>query len=818
MRNRILAIVMALSMIAVLFAALPTKAAVPYTGTVMTTDSSGVAKTEFIQGEPVYVNVEAMANGVASSQTITVSLVRTNGGQVSSFTTNTNGTGWYNSSQAPSHHTLSTFSGISGDVQSYYVIVTLPTHGGVEIARSEVVVRAVGLTLTPSPSSNPYWPGEQIDATLVVNLAQSALVFYVQVVNATGAQTGINFTSQTATSGFWSQSFMINQSMPDGAYTMNVRAQLDSSIWYSQSFVVQAFVLSANTQRSFYLPGETAQINYFVIDYATLSALTSGINITYSAEYQNPTGNLTWQNGTLPISQTTWDFTLPVNGTGKHDIALYSDISITLKATDASASRSVERYLTLQLGMIQGSVSLNSAFVNPGGTVVVTVNAQVSGSSLDGARVDVTVARNGSQPISAYGAMNLTTDLSGTATYMFKVVSSAAEGNYIVTATISKVGYSAVRQNQFTVQSISYMTVALDRAYYYGGQEATASFAAVVNGMPFTADGIGYLFTLSGTLLASGNTTMGSATVTIPDGSYGMLQVQAFTHINGNIVSGFANAQVYFAQLGLTAEKGSYRPGDTVTFDWSIVTGLMSANLAYEILDSNGAMVANGTPAFAKTGSFEFSVPGASPLLSTSYQATLRMTTPEGGYATASTTVNLISQAELSVSIGKSSYTSGEFAPGQTIKIHYDLSSYVLTPSSTIRLHVSVSFDPVAFDVIVNSLSGTISYTIPKDAPMATYTVSVWAYDAATGTLLASDQSAFQVNNQASGWDMSIAGMSAIDLVILVLLIIVIIMLIIVPYTRDRMARPKPPETKPMELTQPTPPPPSEPGKTPPSQ
>jgi len=169
---------------------------------------------------------------------------------------------------------------------------------------------------------------------------------------------------------------------------------------------------------------------------------------------------------------------------------------------------------------------------------------------------------------------------------------------------------------------------------------------------------------------------------------------------------------------------------------------------------------------------------------------------------------------ELIISVGKSKYTSGEFGPGQKITIHYDLSSYVMSGRPTIRLHVSVSFDPITFDVVVDSPTGTISYTIPKDAPMAQHAVTVWAYDAANGDFLASDQTAFQVNNRVSGWDSSVGGISAIDLVLLILLIIVIVMLIVVPYMKDRMARPKPPESKPMELT---PPPPSEPGKTPPS-
>jgi hypothetical protein len=817
MKSRILSIVLALSLIAVLFAAIPTKAAITYTGTVMTTDHAGTAKTDFIQGEFVYVKVEVMNDGELSDQQITVSLVRTNDGHLaSSFTTHSNDpvVGWYNSTQAAGELNLSTSHSITGDVQSYNVIVTLPGHGGIEIARSQIVVRAVGLDLTPTPNNPAYWPGEVITITLVVTLAQTSNVFYVQILNDTGAATDVNFTAQTATAGYWSHQFTIGATLPDGTYDVNVRAQSDHSVWYTDSFDVQAFEMMVDAQRDAYLPGETAKITYMVLDLSTLARITSGVTLYYNASYQNSTGNLTWQNGTLDLASTLWEFTLPTNGTSATSIALYSNVDIDFTATQSAGQRKVTDSLTLLVGSIAGSVDVDSANYVPGDTVVVTVDANVLGDSLDGAKVDVTVWKNGTEMIAAYGATNLTTNQDGSAMYVFKLAESADLGvfNYIVKATVTKVGYSITRETQFTVETNSNLVVALDQTYYYGGQEATASFEPILNNMPASVGTIGYMFMMNSLLLAMGNTTSMSATVTIPESSFGTLAVEAFTNINGELVGGGDSAPVYFALLGLTPEKSTYRPGDTVVFQWTVVTGQASADLAYEVSDANGVRVANGTPAFDKTGSFEFTVPDAGPLLSTSYDATLRMTTPEGGFASATATVTLVSQTELIISVGKSPYTSGEFAPGQKVTIHYDLSSYVMSARPTIRLHVMVSFDPITFDVVVDSPTGTISYTIPKDAPMAQHTVTVWAYDAANGDFLAADQTAFQVNNQASGWDSSIGGISAIDLVLLILLIIVIIMLIVVPYMKDRMARPKPPEDKPMELT-----PPSESGKSPPS-
>jgi hypothetical protein len=827
MKSRILSAVLALSLIAVLFAALPTSAAINYTGTLTTTDSSGVAKTSYIQGEPVYAHIRVMFQGApADTTTVLLSLVRSSDGvHVDDNFVTTNANGYYNTTAGTA---LATGSGFTGDIQSYDVVVTA---GGDEVARSAIFVRHTGITLTPTPNNPAYWPGENVTITLVVDLAHTADLFYVEVVNWSGGPTGVNFTDQSAATGYWSKSFTVGAAWPDGTgpfpvdhrYAVHVRDKLTHALWgYNARFSVQAYEFTVQSERSGYLPGETAKITYLVQDLSTLATITSGVTVTYSAVYMNKTGNLTWLNGTLDVAQTLWEFTLPTNGTAKTSIALYSDIDITMWAKQAAGNRNVSRVLSFTIGAIDGDVGLNANNFHPGDTVEVTVSVDVNGDALDGAKVDVTVAKNGTDTIAAYAATNLTTDSSGSATYVFKLVASSdlMTVNYIVKATITKAGYSAVRENVFIVTPNSALRVALDQSYYYGGQEATASFATFVNNLPVTVDDIGYVFWLGPNILLSGSTKGNTATVAIPENGVGTLTVVASAHINGQIVENAASVQVIFAELGLTAEKGTYRPGETIVFQWSIVTGQTSASLAYEILDSSGIRVANGTPEFAKIGSFELVVPEANPLLPTHYHATLRMTTPEGGFASDSTTVDIISNIELTVTIGKSSYTSGEYAPGQKVSIKYELSSYLFASRPTIRLHVSVGtllslMGPGAteFDVIVSSPTGKVSYTIPKDAPNLEHYVMVEAYDAATGEPLADATSGFMVNNQASGWDASVGGISAIDLILLILVIIVIIMLIVVPYMKDRMARPKPPESKPMELT----PPPSEPGKTPPA-
>ncbi len=808
MRNRILSIALALSMIAVAFAAVPAMAAVTYTGSVATYDDGGNARTDFLWGEDVFVKVKVLQDGAPGVFDLTIRLVRTYDSHIANtlFAT-TDAGGSFNSTSAA--NALHTTHSIVGDVVSYYVIVYV---AGEEAARSEIVVRNVGLTLIPDPNDTAYWPGETISIRLGLTHDEASQVFYIQVTNITDMYTYLNLSALSAPTGYWTGSFQVGSAWPDGTFHVNVRSNLDNSIWYSDTFTVEAFILNVEYQRTTYLPGETALITYTVQDLATLSMVSTGLTIQYNVSYQNKTHNLTWKLGSLPITETLWNLTLPTNGTAADSIGLFSDVTVNITAKMVAGNRTATNIQDLQIGLLDGSVSLNSNNFIPGETVEVTVTALVLGEDVDGAAVTVAVYKNGTNLVTGYGATGLVTDQSGDAGYAFTLAQSRDLNTsvYIVKATIAKVGYSVVRETQFTVEPDWNLLVSLDRYYYYAGQEATASFKTILNGQEIAGQLVGYIVTLGPTVLAIGNTNEGSVSVEIPQAVFGTLNVDAKAIVNGIEIHRTTGAPVLVAQLGLSAEKSNYRPGDKIVFDWSIVTGLATADLAYEIVDSNGVSVANGTLAFAKTGSFEYTVPEASPLLSTHYDATMRLTTPEGALVTAEASVNIIPfGVELSISVAKSPYVTGEFRPGQKVTINYDLKFYQIKYSTAIRLHIEVASDPIALDVIVGSPTGKVTYTIPKDAPVGEHGLTVTAFDAALGFELASDESTFIVNNQASGWERSVGGLSVIDLVLLILLIVVIIMLIVVPMMKDRMARPKAPESKPMVMAE-------EPGKTPP--
>jgi hypothetical protein len=796
MRNRILSIVLALSMLVTAAYALNASASVTYTGSVTTTDVGGVPTDMFFRGDPIYVNVELNQNGVPYSGSVTVQLVRTtDGAVVSSFTRTTNNpdVGWYNSSGAATW--LSSSAGFAGDTMTYDVV---ERYGGSEIARHPVIVKAIGLTLQPGSSpSTPYYPGETVTINLVTT--HTTETFYVQVLDNTGALM-FNITNQLADTGSWSYDWTIASDFPDGTFTMNVKHEGTNTTWHSTTLFVQKYVLTVNSDRTYYLIGETAKINYAVFDASSMAPYT-GVVITYSATWMDLAGNQTWQNDTLLGTSGTQDFLIPTS------VNISSNVYITYWANETNTSRSYQDDLTLYTGLLTATVTVSGTAFQPGDLVAITVVARAGSSNLPGADVVVTIERNATA-MAEYGSGTMVTDFQGSVTHTFKLASDASMGSYVVNVTTSKLGYSVNSMNVFTVNWGGDLIVHFDKTNYFGGDNALVTFKTIWNGQEMTGQTIGYVVQVSYGILLSGDTSSDSAQIPIPADYYGWLMIQASVNINGNILSDSRTVTVNFASIMLTTEKDSYRQGETLTFSWNIVTSLTTGNLEYEVTDSDGVKVLSGTPPFAKTGSFSLTVPTTDP--PTSYTARLVLTTDAGGYMTSSATVDIVNNYELQIWFGKSGYTSGEFKPGQTVKVHYSINAYTAKlPMYEIVLYTSL--EPMSHTYLVTQESGVIEYSIPKNAQTNLFQVGAELYNPLTSGYLGgtSGMALYAVNSDLGAWDRSIGGMSAIEFTLLVLIIIMILLLIIVPFMKGRTGGPKEESPKVVEPTPPPSPPPS---------
>jgi hypothetical protein len=494
----------------------------------------------------------------------------------------------------------------------------------------------------------------------------------------------------------------------------------------------------------------------------------------------NSTGNATWQNETLATSEGVHEFSIPSS------IALYSDVEITYWANESS-TRTYETTVDLNIGLMTTEVDVDVGPYMPGDDVFIYVHAWVGGYALPNAMVDIMVEKN--DTLAAYSASDLVTDMDGMVTHSFKLADDAATGSYIVNVTVAKPGFTANRLANFDVEWDGELMMSLDKEYYYSGDEVTLTFRTIWNNQEETGRPVAYFVYASYGIMTTGNTTTDTARFTIPADYYGWISVQAQVNVDGYMLGDGVGADVYFASIILTAENDDYKQGDTITFNFEILTALTEGTLEWQIFDDDGVRVDSDTPEFDTSGSFSYEVPEDNP--SPAYYAEMKMTTTTGAVRTAHAEVEIIDDYKLSVWMGKSGYASGQYKPGQKVSVHYSINVYTHDHLPVYELQVWNSWDSTTMTVLVTEPSGSFDWTLPKDAPSSYMTVYVDAYDPVTGDWLWEDATAFQVNNELGGWDKSVGGMSAIDFTLLILIIIMILLLIIVPFLKMKMGAPK---------------------------
>lgn len=809
MRNRIVSIVLALSMLATVFVALPTSGAVDYTGSVKTTDNAKAPKDVYVQGQAVYVVCEALEDGYPAAINIEVRLEYLDGGLVSHFheIADTPDPGWYNSTEVGAL-TLATGTAVipGGEDRAAFYVILREDGTNQEIARTTITILKQGLSIDPPPAMGVYTPGQSLTAKLIT--IYTGDILYVHTTNSTGVDVaGMNWTTVIAPQGYWERAFTLATDMPDGTYTMKVRDSTSHALRYMLSFTVQKYFFDIAPDRYYYLPGEVAKFEVVVIDIATYAPVPT-VTVKYWAQWNNFSANgsavfHTWQNGTLTSSMGIWEFTIPTN------VVLYDNLYFMFWANE-SAVRSVQEFAALHIGLLEGAVDVGGSFL-PGDTVVVETQAWLDEQppvlpdpeALPGANVDVVVMFNNTA--TTYGKAAMVTAEDGSVTYTFTLDATASKGVYIVEATISKVGYSLTVTDSFAVIWDGYIRVDLNKEYYYMGESVSATLTPYWNGAVIELTSINYEYgtgpVVGEEILATGSTDTGSVSFDLPSGYHGSVWVRVSAVYNGNTIGGIDSAAVRLSDLALGAERDVYRPGDTLVWNWNIVTSLDTASLEWQVVDGSDTKVAGDSPSFAKSGSIEYAVPDVNP--SGEYTATIWMTTTDGGFEEASSTATLVADHELRVWAGASKYTSGEFRPGDTVKVHYSIAAIFAEPLPSYGLFIWSTADMTGVTVFVDSNEGTVSYKLPKDAPAGQTIIIVSASDAATSTPLSTDTTTVVVNNKLSGWDRSVAGMSASDFTILVLIIIMILLLIIVPLLKSKGVMGKSEKT---ETPPPTPP------------
>jgi hypothetical protein len=807
MKDRILSVAVALSLLAVVFVAIPSPAdaAVDYTGTVQTTDNAGDPKDVYWLGDPVYVAVETYLQGNASNETIRIELLDQDGGPPLDWFeawTGVTETGLYESWTDAPIQWLSTWAGIAGEF-AIYDVVAYADNGDwwdpwEEIARTQITVRNEGLTLEP-PNWGTYYPGQEVEITLVTSEEDD---FYIQLVNDTYVDFYLNVSNQDpGDEGFWQFTWKIHNDTPDGTYMLNIRDDSDHDIWYTEWVTIAKYVLLADTDATWVLPGETVAVIYDVVEIATLTHY-SGVSIEWSAVYFDEDGDEVVDTGATDVSHGTIYYQVA------DDIALWSDIDMMIWANE-SEDRSSDVWLWFTVGVLSMDLVLDDGPYVPGDTVSVEVNAFVGNEELSGAEVDISVWKNDSE-LAQYGASNMMTDMTGTIVYDFMLDKDSVKGTYIVEATVSKLGFEVAKMGTFEVEWTGALWVEFTRDYYFSGQVATFDFKVMWNNEEvLEPTSVYYEVVGVAGFLKTGNTSEGSGECQIPDDYVGWIDVYATAILNGYWISDWDTANVYMADVIVVPMKDEYRAGDTVTWYYEIIGTVSNASLTYTIVDNDDVRVDSGALEYANSGSIDYAVPEDDP--SDMYTIEVIVDDRLGHIARASSTVWLYADYEIQIWLESSAgFTSNAYEPGATLVVGYSIEAVGMEHLDLYSIVFYSDDDWIDHSVLVTEAEGSFEFVIDESAVDGDYWLWADLYDPVDDLFLSWDGVGYSVQADQSTWDKSVAGLSLFDMLVLVLLLVMVVLLIVVPFLRGRVGAEKPPKPRSMEHVPPEEPPPAE--------
>ncbi len=280
------------------------------------------------------------------------------------------------------------------------------------------------------------------------------------------------------------------------------------------------------------------------------------------------------------------------------------------------------------------------------------------------------------------------------------------------------------------------VNVTLDRSQYFEGQTAHVSWSIHSSNANLTGpvDPVSWtVFTGTGTLnitpiggtAQSGTFTVPVTSAMVSGGYFGVAVVAA--NVSASF-SGTAFANVLGPELLLTSPSDYYTAGSTVSVT-AVLLGAPGAVISYQAIgtwyDSSSGNLSVGT--VTNGSAISVTIPSSDPpaYLYVTAWATL------DGAAVAVTGLDLGLAFGYSVQLGvatPSSYSDGSYQPGQTISLSYAIVALDGAPEPAVVSFYLVTVGyPQAQEINNVGPSGTISYTIPSNAPRGSLLIAMEA-------------------------------------------------------------------------------------------
>jgi hypothetical protein len=564
----------------------------------------------------------------------------------------------------------------------------------------------------------------------------------------------------------WNVSFatsVFNESLEWGIY-YELPLTLQAGGWWNititgtaggfafQDFYVNTYSVDLEETQSVVLAQHSTSILYFVTQTVNQAPENNLSSLTLTARYLTNTATWAALPGTPETLSTqpwgTFNASVPTDAStsGEIEFTLYANLSAGTYANSETG------YLSLAVGYVGNpEVSIgtcasgcHASTFSSGTPVYVNVQATIFGAYGDTAAIGLTATfqfLSGVSVVTPGGGYpkSVTTNATGGAEILFiassSVFSTSTLNSVQVTLTDplnptasygpTTVTFSVTNQTPATAS----LQVLLDSSQYYGGDTITTTWqigsANATATVGWTATAWWAYEDATDNLLASGllgvTGTHGTFTLTAPLNYSGSVTI--YVQANNATGSLYAESSAYVSTplILLNTPSDFYSPGQTVTVTVTTEGSIFQNSVLYRtVVDSNGNVLQSGAftgnqiqipvPAVGAPSYIDVDVAAQDPVDGVIGETSLEV--EEGNGYTIAAGVSTISN-----------YVDGSYQPGQTISIHYQISTVgttVLSKLFTVTLYEygdSLSSNGGEISVATSSSSGTISYTIPSGTP-----------------------------------------------------------------------------------------------------
>ena len=648
----------------------------------------------------------------------------------------------------------------------------------------------ISMSISINPDLYLYTQGQNIEIRINSNLPDQVDISIVS--EEYEPLEGAEWTDQEFVQEFWNAHYLIPDDAPDGWYYIIVNRSDDGRpVGGAYHLRIRKYTLYAETEKQFYIPGETVRA-YYTVENIIDGSPASGVTVEWRVTYRNETNDEVMFKGTT--TQGKFSFRLP------EDARTNSQFIIDVWANHTNLhthSRQLYRYI----GSLNTFISLDDYEYLPGQTIQVDAFTNVGGVDLL-----IELIRDG-EIIDEY-TIDTMTDSSGHRTIWIKLSEEIEYGIYSVRANGTYGDFWNVDEEQFTVVDLSsHLTVHLESErggnHYYPGETVIVYYAVTRQGEVVPDANVQYTVRDSQRLhifkYASGGTIEFEVPEDYNPDRSGDIEISVYAKLDQE-KQGWDDITipVRLGHILLNTDHNEFEmSGDNVTFDYELLHIPQASidSVEYRIYDGYGHIVDMGTPS---ENSFTFTIPQHP---TDSYTGSIIILTTGGNTITANTDIVKRAGYLLKVNIlTESDYTTGVFVPGQELRISYELISRGSEPlPETIRLSYEISGEDYARTISTKNTSGIVEITIPE-LEDGEYYIQFNAHG------LAWNGRMFEVENEPS-WvnrNSAISGLNQFGFIMMILLIIALLIgtltAIIVLYRRPTTIRKRePPRRQPVQ-------------------